>query len=432
MLKMLGDSNRIIRIFFEGIRYFILTIIIVGLVTEKIYFQRIVLFNFIILILSNVLGELLKRKYQEANKFRKIISIIGILISIIFGFYSTYSNFMFIVFIIIYLYVWIQGLRMNINIDGTKDIITKIVFTSLTGFLFTIEMFFGHIRWYMEKLLPYLLIFLMISLVYLVRTNIYNAYDSMNFINKKKNLKKFNMLSNIVIVVFIIIIANMTLVFFDLGMINNKIFPITDMILNSLILLVSVIIKAFSIVFTFFKINNDYEVPEWNNKKSNNNEMEQILEQNVTRQMLLSYLGWCMVVLIIIIIGYIIYRLTKDIEKLKEDKEQLIEEKEFIINRRDIINSIANKIKNKKEKYNSKNINKVQQLFIDLSLSLINKGYKYKKEYTPREFLNQKSENFKDVEGFVIEYEKVRYGNELVTDDKIEKMIKYKNKIDKK
>ncbi|MBS4537108.1 hypothetical protein GOQ27_01460 [Clostridium sp. D2Q-11] len=433
MFRILRDPNGIIRIVFEGLRYFILTIIVIGMVTEKIFIDRILMFTFMILILSNIAGEKLTRKTKESYHRNKIIPILGILVSTLFAIFSTSLRAMPIVFIIIYLFIWMQGLKLIIDIDTNKDIFRKFIITIFIGFLFSIDIIVGSLRWYIDKLSPYIFIFVVISLIYSIRSNMYSAYNNINSINKKKNLKRFNILSNIFIILMIFILANLTFDFLDIRLVIEKSLPIVKTIFYPIVLLISYIIYFLGQLFKLLKVNKKFEVPEMEIDKSKEMEVELHVNQNPTAQLIITYIGWISVAIIIIVIGYIIYRLTKDIEKSCEDEDSFVEEeKEFILKKKDILDGIINRVKGRKsEGINHKELNIVRKLFIEISLIMIKKGYVFKKEYTPREFLRQDRGNIDETEFIVSEYEKVRYGNKSPTKEKIHKLIEYKNMIEK-
>lgn len=432
MFRSLKDPNWILRILFEGLRYFILMIIIIGMLTEDIFIDRMIIFIYSILIVSNFLGDSLLVKAKKSNDMNKLVPIIGILISITLGIYSTDLKLMPIIFIVFYLFIWMQGLKITIDIDGNEDILRKIVFTILIGGLFSIDIILGSIRWYMNDLYPYLILFIVVSLVYLMKSNIYTAYSTMNSINKKKNLRRFSLLSNIILVALIFMIINLSFDFIDLGVLTDKIYPILKTIMYPIVLGVSYILSLLGKFFKLFGFNNEFEPNEVDlDVPEGENPVDMMVTQDPTAAMILTYLGWISVGLIIFGIGYLIYRITKEIINTNEPEDMIIEEeKEFILNRRDIINGIKNKLKRKKSnEVDKESLNIVRNIFLEISLFMIEKGYTFRKNYTPREFISQNKNNIDEVEYIIDKYEGVRYGEKSIPGEEIEKIIQYKNKI---
>lgn len=421
----------IYKIVFEGLRYLILIITIVGMVTDNIYFNRIVLFIFLLFITSYLISKLISIKKDYKLFLSKVIVLIGIITSMIFSYYSSKTSMLFILFTIIYLLVWIKGVKLKDEIYYNKDIFKKFILTLMIGLLFSLDILIGNTRWYVNDIIPYILIFIIISFIFSIRVNLYSAYSSGNHINKSKNLKIFNLISNIFIIMILGIIINISFEIPNIKLINSN--KIIDVLLAPLIFIVSIIYNFLSKIIP--KINPKSKTNNSTLELTNNNEnLLEVQNQNETMELAFNYLGWVLVVGIIIVLAYILYRMSKNIENNEKDDENIIlEEKEFIFDRHNIVNNFKNKVmRSKINEFKNENLHKVRLIFIQISEIMIKKGYKYKKEFTPREFILQNKENERQAKKFVEEYEKVRYGNKNIDEEDMKRIYEYKGIMDKK
>ncbi|WP_130806598.1 hypothetical protein [Senegalia massiliensis] len=423
----------IYKIIFEGLRYLILIITIVGMVTDNIYFNRIVLFIFSLFITSYLISKLISTKKDLKIFLSKAIVLIGIITSMVLSYYSSRTNMLFILFTIIYLLIWIKGIKLKNQIYYNKDIFQKFILTLIIGLLFSLDILIGNTRWYVNDIIPYILIFIIISFIFSIRVNLYNAYASDNHINKSKNLKIFNVISNIFIIMIIGSIIYFSFEGYNIKLINSNSDKIIDVLLAPLIFIVSIIYNFLSKIIS--KINPELKTNDSTLELTNNNEnLLEVQNQNETMELAFNYLGWALVIGIIIVLAYILYRMSKNIENNKKDNENIIlEEKEFIFDRHNIVNNFKNKfIRSKAGQIKNENLHKVRLIFIQISQIMLKQGYNYRKEFTPREFILQNKEDEGKAKKFIEEYEKVRYGNKDIDEEDMKKIYEYKDVMDKK
>ncbi|MGO1367966.1 MAG: hypothetical protein ACTHVE_05040 [Senegalia sp. (in: firmicutes)] len=418
----------IYKIAFDGLRYIILIMTIIGMVTENIIFNKLVLFVFLIMILSYLLSGFISKSNINKNKLLKIIPFLGIITAIVFSYYSTKSSLVFILFTIIYLSIWIVSLRLKDESYSNDDVFKKIILTSLIATIFSLDIFMGNTRWFMNDLVPYIIIFIIVSFIYSIRLNLYNAYLDNNAINKSKNLKIFNVLSNIIIIFIMLIILYFSFGISNMELVKTKIYPVLEFVINPLIFIVSILYKFFKKIFPDFKLKETPQENSLNLENSDNNLLEENIEQNEIAQVVLNYLGYFLVAFIIATLVYIIYRISKNIDSGEKSNDNIIvEEKEFIFNRKNIINNIKNKFKKNTNNNTNKNMHIIRLIFIDISNSMIQKGYEYKKNFTPREFIFQNKKDLEKTKEFIDTYEKVRYGKKSIGEEDMMKIYKYKD-----
>lgn len=138
-----------------------------------------------------------------------------------------------------------------------------------------------------------------------------------------------------------------------------------------------------------------------------------------------------LVIAIIIISGYVIYKKLN--RKTKIEKDFILEEeKDFIFSLDDIKDSFRNIADKLQDVLKDKKLHPIREIYIGCVSKLNDKGIKYRKSYTPNEYSDVIKKESLQENGFdtiTAFYNNMRYGNKEITEEQIAMAKEIKDKI---
>lgn len=435
-------SKTLIKGSYDVFKTFILFIAIVAFFFSNIprdFSLRIIITNGVInYIFSLALIYVGYKKLNMKKLLKGIFPFLAVVISLLFAFYTNdYSITLKFLTFIYYIYMWKRG------IDFTEEDKTPQMFTSELVLLY-IEIFligffvnvFGSRDLYLMLIKKYLLVFIVLSILQLMRLNLTTVYEGVNIntINKSKNILRFNILSIVIVsLILILVFTN----YFGFGNLNyvidllKRIYQIFGKVIITVMYplawLLAKISKLLNLSFPEREDNSETEVEE--------SKMQDMYDQegSLNIEPILMVLKWSVFIIIGLVIIYIMYKKIRNIYISNKSTSSKDMEKEFVLSKRDIkkgikkrFNQINNIISKYMEGNNLKNLPVIRRLYAEKVIKLNKQGYEYKKHYTPNEFkdyINSKKEE-KSLELLTKYYNSARYGNKNITKKEIEEYIK--------
>lgn len=299
-----------------------------------------------------------------------------------------------------------------------------------------------------RKLNELFVIYVGSSLSYFAALNIERAYNkrNSNTLNKVNNIRIINLISNFLILLFLIFSTTGVFGFW------KKLFSTATFRLIGTIFTKAIEILLYPIIFLISKIgelifkNGDFSILERLNSGKTPSEIEKMAEEPLTSksQVILEkvflFVKCTIIALVVYIIIRYIVKAVNSMRSLKIDDEDE-EEREFITSPKDIAGRMKEAVK--ELMYNLTNLfsrpddkflglHKIRRIYIDIILILNEEGYEFKKFYTPNEYLfTLKKTKFKDsgVDELTRIYNDLRYGLKEPADEEINKCIEVKNNI---
>lgn len=137
--------------------------------------------------------------------------IFGLITAIVFGmFLNQFTISMKIIYSLFYFYIWIAGLKMNVNYEYPSIYMRKFYIHSLIMIALMITIGLGNIAYYVNELSVYFIIYAMAVMLYVGKLNIEDIYSDReaNDIKGKKNKYKGIVLNILIIFLIIFMIAN--------------------------------------------------------------------------------------------------------------------------------------------------------------------------------------------------------------------------------
>ena len=439
-------SNFVIKSLFEAHRIFLIgTILCVGFFStddiSKISMSLLFLYTFLVLITSYVLTEITFKKGNGETSYRKTSTMLGLIISLALVFFMKDTNITFKAYYFFYFMIlWINGIKIYLDSDTSSSYTQKFI-TSLVAILLTVvTIAITHWNCIFGNLGRYFLPYLFIWLVLMSRMNLNEAYSSneKNTIDKSKNTFKFNLFT--LILITIISLPSFIFKFNPTNLLN---FALSGF---------NYLLKGFSHVFALlYKFlgkfaNGEERVSEFQSNVAENlgNETQESLDflnnPYKAATITVEVIKWIAIIAFTIFLTVYIYKLLKDIFKSKDANIKSDEIKDFILTKEDMINNLKNPFNNLykniskilKKEQNDKKLPIIRKLYCDSLEFLISKGYKFKKHFTPNEFLesidedNYKNNNFDKLTSY---YNEARYGNKSTSNDKEKDAIKIVNEL---
>jgi len=354
-----------------------------------------------------------------------------------------------------YLIIWRKGTTLLID-DFDLQILRKTLLLNIVLVIILAMLSFalGSFHWYSNLIKVYLPAYMIISIIFLARTNLTTAYNekNKNVINKSKNIQRFNIISTLIVIVLIIAIATD---FFGVGSSNlitkgiENIYNILERFLTLILYpVVWVISKVIEMIMGNSKSNYQdiSSGMEEASKRQLERDLPDLSESHINEILLNVIEGakWFILGIIILAIIYFIYKNMREIyisNKVEESDEG--EEKSFVINKGDIIKGIRkpfkfmkngiSKIVGKKGQ-NFKDLHAIRRIYFQVIIKLDKDGYKFPKHLTPNEYLielEKKSFHQPGLDILTEYYNEVRYGKKLLGQDKVNECIEIKNKIER-
>ena len=137
--------------------------------------------------------------------------VLGMMIAIIFSMFANqFTITMKIIYCLFYFYIWIIGLKMNVNYEYPSVYMRKFYIHSLIMIAIMITIGLGNIAYYVNELSVYFIIYAIAVMLYVGKLNIEEIYSSReaNDVKGKKNKYKGIVLNILIIFLVIFMIAN--------------------------------------------------------------------------------------------------------------------------------------------------------------------------------------------------------------------------------
>lgn len=381
------------------------------------------------------------------NKKKYTFILIAIFISLVSSYITSMG--LKVVTFIIYLIIWYKSI---VSITDERDFQSakKVFMVSLLFYLFIIlilSLLNGE-SVAIQNLKVFFSIYIGATLSYFATANLEKAYNkkNSNSLNKAKNIKIINLISNLLVLSFLvstltgffgilekIVFSNIANYF---GIIIQK---IIEIILYPIVILTT---KLVELIFS----RTDFSILEQLNKGNTPEYIEEIVNETLSPksqaiiETVFSIAKWGIVILIIFIVSFYIIKAISN-RALSKNEEDDKEEKEFILSSKDIERRMKKSLKKlanvvsalfSKSKDNSLELPRIRRIYIDTILTLKEKGYEFKKHYTPNEYLSTLAES-KYINAGINDLTKVyngcRYGKKEVTEEEIEESIRIKSNI---
>jgi len=447
MVNLINDiSNFIVKSLFEAHRVFLIaTILCIGLFStneiNNISLSLLFLFTFLVLIVSYIITGITFKNSDGETNYRKLSSILGLIISFILVLFIrntsvTFKAFYFFYFVIL----WINGIKIYFDSYDSSSYTQKFIISIVVILITSITISITHWDWISENLSRYFLPYLFIWLILMSRMNLHEAYSSneKNSIDKSKNTLKFNILT-------LILIAFISLPSF-LFKFNPK----------NLISLISkgfyYILLGFGYIFTMLYnligkfTHSEERYTEFQKKLTENlgeetqQELDFLSEPYRAANITVEVLKWIFIIAFAILLTVYIYNLLKDSFKSNKESNKGDEIKDFILTKEDLLNSIKSPFSNLyknisnifKREHDDNKLPTIRKLYCDSLIFFSNKGYEFKKYFTPNEYLDSISEEkYKDnsFDKLTNYYNKARYGGKVISSEEENDAINIVNEL---
>jgi len=409
--------------------------------------NKIVFFSVMNYLSSYMLSYYVLRGDKLNRKNKSILVLSAIVLSFVSS-YITSKDILIFVFIT-YLFVWyvsISSIVEEKDFQSVKKIfVVSVVFYLLILFVLNL---LDRDSDTAQKLNELFVIYVGASLSYFAALNIEKAYNkrASNTLNKVNNIKIINLISNFLILLFLIF-STTGLFGFWKRLFSTNVFRVLSVIFNK-----AIEILLYPIFFLISKLgelifkNGDFSILERLNSGETPSEIEKIAEESLSpkSQIILEkvflFIKWIIIVLVLYIIIRYIIKAINNMRSPKMDDEGE-EEKEFITSPKDIAERMKETMKElmhsltnlfSKPDDNVSRLHIIRRIYIDTILILKEEGHEFKKFYTPNEYLLTLEETkFKDsgIEELTRIYNDFRYGLKEPVDEEVSKCIEIKNNI---
>lgn len=416
-------------------------------IDSHILINKIVVFSLINFLSAYALDSFIFRGESLNNRKKYTYFFIAIILSVISAFITSRDTRL--VPFILYLIIWYKSI-VSITDKGDFQSTKKIFVISLLLYLFVIfilSLTNGESDTAI-KLKSFFPIYVGASLSYFATINLERVYNkkNTNSLNKSKNIRIVNLISNSVILVFLV--STLTGFFGiwkkvfssnivkGLGGILQK---VAEVVLYPIVFLTSRLAELIFRKADLLRLKrlNIGKTPE---------EIEETVNETISTRpqiiidIIFTIAKWGTIFLIIyIILFYIIKAINnKVLYKNIEDEE---EEKEFILSSKDVPGRMKKSFKKlfsdiaelfSKSNENFLNLHIIRRIYIDTILILKDEGYKFKNHQTPNEYLFS-LEQSKYVDTGIGELTKVyndyRYGGKEPTKEELEECARVKKNI---
>lgn len=354
--------------------------------TDILLIVSILLYLISLLITKQILSTE-ENKQKNAKIFLFISLILSVVLSLIlFNNMPIYIYALGILYFIFLLYDSVKNSTRKENLDRELNSTIK------TILIFIVLIVLAKIS--LDKpavsLNRYLILYFLISLVYLCRINIKSEYESMyhDTINKSKNMVLFNIIS-VALIAFLYLSKDITYI------IINGFKYFAGIILKFAEFVITKIIYYIAYFFVFlisktplFKKKIEYEDINISDIESTKIVLESSSGSNIIGYIIKSLLLIFFILIIIKIIKAIYKKIAEYLTKQSETEDT--EEKEFVYEGGYLLNNIKNRIQNIMNKLRSKEeLYYIRKIYKNNVNKLISKGYMFKKYYTPNEYIKK-------------------------------------------
>lgn len=379
------------------------------------------------------------------NRKKYTYFFIAVTLSVVSAYFT--SREIKIIPFIIYLIIWYKSI---LSISDKRDFQStkKIFVVSLLLYLLIIFILniINEDSATTVKLKSFLPIYVGATLSHFAMLNLESVYNkkNSNSLNKSKNMRVINLISNSMILLFLVSTLTdffgiwekifSSNIFKWLGIVFQK---VMEVVLYPIILLTT---KLSELIFR----KADFSRLDRLKAGKAPDEIEKIANEalSIRNQIIIDKIFFVAKLLVIGLIIYILlYYLIKAINnKTLYKSEENEEEKEFILSSKDI----PRKMKKTFEKLFSKisglfpgdssvlSLHIIRRIYIDTILTLKGEGYEFKNHYTPNEYLTllEESEYINTgIDDLTRVYNDYRYGRKEPTEEKIEECLRIKRNI---
>lgn len=435
--------DMLLRAYFESIRFFIIIVTIVGLYYGEFPVEGIFIFTLTIFIISHIVSITSSKLSKTKLNFLKI-SLLGIITSLIAVYFSLPNESVYFksCFFIYFFILWKKGMNFLINEEDLVMYRNKFILSLIIILILTLITFgLGASDWYFNILSKYLISYIAISIIFLARTSLIEAYNKKysNSINKNRNILVFTVLSTAIVLLIVLLTSTD---FFGLGevwvvdYISNLIVNLLSIIIYPIILLLSnIVIKFREYILT--------KNPVTISPKGDLAIMQQFYTEEYKDSIAIKaieILKWVIILVLFALILYYIYKAFKELYFEVQDEEKEWEDREFILSVNDIKKGVKNqmvnlisKIKRVFKKTNGFNeLPIIRRVYLETILKLSKRGFIFKNYFTPNEYLSQITDKKYIDAGLDIltdYYNEARYSNNKITKSKNEQALGIKEEI---
>lgn len=399
--------------------------------------DRLLIVSLLLYLISLIITKKILYKEKDKQKNTKLFLFISLITAaalsiILFKNMPIYIYAVGIIYFVYLLYDSVKNSTQKENLDKEinttiKTIILAIILIGL-GRIFSDNSTIGLNR--------YLILYFLISLVYLCRINIKSEYESIyhDTLNKSKNMALFNIIS-ILLITFLYISRDITYV------IISGFKYLVNIVLHAIGFIITKIVNLILYVFVFIINKTPLFAKQITNKEMNISEAEEstelVLESSSSSNIIETILKVILIILFVIIIIKVLKIIYKKIigYLIEHSETEDTEEKEFVYENKYILESIKNKIQQIISKYkNKEELYYIRKIYKNCVNKLIAKGYIFKKYYTPNEYIRKipleeiNELEFRDITKVYNDY---RYGQEMSINNKHNSKIGYKNNTKK-
>lgn len=389
-----------------------------------------------------LLGKLSNHNLNKATKMLISAVIIGVSIIIPIAFINSKWDMYTFILSINFLAVSLKSvISAGRGVEKDREVNMFLYSIGIFIFIFIIMFLFSTIidPIYLVCTKKYLGLYFITGLMSLARLNLVEEYEQSNSIsiNKDKNIVRVNIISFVIIVVSVISVS------------LEYVKRFANYLLEKILYLV---VKIFGAIFQKVAGKN-FDVIKGKVQESakpvNRPRQELYLGEKGVKELaeeIKDYIpkqvkqfsaehGTLIIsivaIILIIVIGYIIYRCINS-KQTKKEGILLDEEKDFMFSLNDLKDSFRNIADKIQESLNNKKLHQIRRIYIQCVLKINEKGIKYKNFYTPNEYKDliikgtSESRGFDTITKF---YNDIRYGNKEVTEEQINTAKKIKDKI---
>ncbi|MTI47411.1 MAG: DUF4129 domain-containing protein [Firmicutes bacterium] len=396
--------------------------------------------------ISYLLSSYAANRSYEGSRLRFIIPILALTSCLISVFYlqELKTSILKISILIVYAFIWKRGMDSRIDNDYIytmkRVMLTSVVLVALLSLLITVIPAFD---WYLKVFKTYVPIYLIITLLYMARVSILNAYSKYhtNTVDKEKNINRFNIISTVVVALCLLFGIG------DYSPVVSKVFNWVERVIEIILYPIGALgAKITMWLSPLFKHALSDEIKgegiSEQAQQELSNAMADIQPDKYSHIVLqvIEVAKWIIFVLIFSIIAYMLYKNFKELFYSSRSKNLEAEEKNFVKPSGDMLKRIRNTFNNlgnifNKDSYNLDGLHAIRKIYIQAIRKLKSKGYNYENSHTPNEFLANVSKredyNEEDFDVLTEYYNEVRYGKKELDKDKVEKAIKIKDQINR-
>lgn len=447
-------SGFLVKSISEIMRYVLVMITILGFLffndLKTLNINFVLFFGIVNYGLSYIMADYLKKRSHQNSYMKIIFPIIGIgacIVSVLYLQDIQIPTFKLAV-MVVYILLWKKGMDSNINDDDIQTIrkvmLFSLIIISIVVFFAMFVTAFTVTGWYLNMFKIYVPVYLIVTLLYMdrvSRTNAYSRYYT-NTINKEKNINRFNIISTSIVVLCLltIFVGEYSIVLKSGFNVINK---VLEIILYPVALLGAKLSSFMEKLFARriedidFKGNNISDEA----KKEIAEKWLSIGPDKYGNQIvqIINIFKWILFAIFVGVVGYLLYKNFRELFYTEKENEVEGEEKDFVLPTAKSLSKLKKSFSNLGDRFrrhsnNIKGLPTIRRIYIQMVEKLKDKGYEYKKNYTPNEYLSNidKEETYRQ-KGFDIiteYYNKLRYGNKELDENEIKNALEIKEQMD--